>query len=78
MTVSEQCEKKLLAVKQEEKSGKIYDSLALHSQKWPVRQNSTQFQNLDLLNAKKKKNTCKYMYVSLDFVPFFLNRKLFL
>ena len=54
MTVSEQCEKKLLAVKQEEKSGKIYDSLALHSQKWPVRQNSTQFQNLDLLNAKKK------------------------
>ena len=60
MTVSEQCEKKLLAVKQEEKSGKIYDSLALHSQKWPVRQNSTQFQNLDLLNAKKKN---KYMQI---------------
>ena len=29
MTVSEQCEKKLLAVKQEEKSGEIYDSFAL-------------------------------------------------
>ena len=29
MTVSEQCEKKLLAVKQEEKSGKIYDSFSL-------------------------------------------------
>jgi len=29
VTVSEQCEKKLLAVKQEEKSGKIYDSFAL-------------------------------------------------
>ena len=29
MTVSEQCEKKLLAVKQEEKSGKIYGSFSL-------------------------------------------------
>ena len=48
MTVSEQCEKKLLAVKQEEKSGKIYDSFALSLPKVAKSQNSTQFQNFVL------------------------------
>ena len=70
MTVSEQCEKKLLAVKQEEKSGKIYDSFSLSL---PKVASKSKFNSISKfcfinLNAKRKANRCKYMSLASLFL----------
>lgn len=62
MTVSEQCEKKLLAVKQEEKSGKIYDSFTLSLPKVASKSKFSSISKFCFIKMLKEKqidvNTC--------------------